>query len=89
MISAFQFKYFVREKCTNEVCFARLRGQIPYSTDQLVECMRRQECQIMNRQLTTYVCLGEVCVFCESIDNAIHLFNQPINQSCIQCIFIA
>ena len=73
MISAFQFKYFVRKECTYEVCFARLRGQIPYSTDQLVECMRRQECQIMNRQLTTYVCLSEVYDFCEIDDNFIQL----------------
>ena len=59
VISAFQFKYNVRKQCTDEVCFARLRGEIPHSTDQLIACMRKQECQIMNKQLTTYVCLSD------------------------------
>ena len=64
VISAFQFKYSVRKECTNERCFAYLRKQIPFRTDRLIDCMRRQRCQIMNRQLTTYVWLSRV-LFCE------------------------
>ena len=55
VISAFQYKRYVTKNCTTEACFAHMREEVPSTMPELVRCMRKQNCQIMNRHLTTYV----------------------------------